>query len=72
MLRKALSVVLAVLAIAFLARGVQYGYLWLSGASSPDANYKALTAWSGVYLVVCGALAWVVARLRTDSAVDGE
>jgi hypothetical protein len=72
MLRKAVSLLFAILAVAFLARGIQYGYLWMSGASSPEANYKALTAWSGVYLVVCGALAWVVARLRTDSAVDGE
>ena len=66
MIRKAVSIVFALLSAAFLFRFVQYGYNWLSGASTQDINYKALTVWSLVYVVVCAAIAWIVFRLGRE------
>ncbi|HEU5077914.1 MAG TPA: hypothetical protein VFT72_01800 [Opitutaceae bacterium] len=63
MSRKIVIVVFSLLSAAFLFRFVQFGYKWLSGASSPEFNYKALTAWSAVYVVVCAAVAWTTAKL---------
>lgn len=70
MIRKIITVVFALLAVAFFARLVQYGYKWLSHAPSQDLNYKALTAWCAVYVVVCAAVSWGVSRLPKED--DGE
>jgi TRAP-type C4-dicarboxylate transport system permease small subunit len=68
MIRKAVAVVFALLSVAFLVRCIQYGYKWLSGAVEGDTNFKALTIWAFVYVVVCAGVAYAVSRLKSDSA----
>lgn len=45
------------LSAAFLFRLVQNARHWLAGQTTADANYKALTLWCLVYVLVCGGLA---------------
>jgi TRAP-type C4-dicarboxylate transport system permease small subunit len=72
MIRKAVALLFALLSVAFLVRGIQFGYKWLSGAVEGDANFKALTAWSAVYVVVCAGLAWLVSRLQSEEeSIEG-
>ncbi len=61
--RRAVTGFLLLLAAGFLLRLIENAYHWLAGHSSAAANYKALTAWCLIYLVVCGGLAWLSHRL---------
>ncbi|PTY05835.1 hypothetical protein DB347_15905 [Opitutaceae bacterium EW11] len=70
MIRKAAAVVFFLLALAFLVRTGQYGYKWLTHAPSQDLNYKALTIWSLIYVAVCGAVGWIVAKLPPDDETE--
>ena len=70
MIRKIVAVVFSLLSLAFLGRFAQYGYKWLSHATSPDLNYKALTAWCAVYVIVCAAIAWAAIKLPKDDASE--
>ncbi len=59
------------LAAGFGLRLCQYAYHWLAGHGTADTNYKALTAWCLVYLLVCGGVAWIVHRLPAgEDAVE--
>lgn len=63
MIQKVLVLLFSLLAVAFFARFVQYAYKWLSHASaSPEVNYKALTAWCAVYILVCAGIAWAISK----------
>ena len=66
MIRKLFTLIFAVLSVAFLGRALFYGYKWLSHAASPDLNYKALTVWCLVYVVVCAGIAWRLTRLPRE------
>lgn len=72
MIRKIVAVVFGLLSLVFLARLAQYGYKWLSHASSPDLNYKALTAWCAIYVVVCAAIAWAAIKLPKDESDESQ
>lgn len=72
MIRKIVVTVFSLLALAFLFRFAQNGYKWLSHASSPDVNYKAMTIWCAIYVVVCAAIAWVTVRLPKEETETEE
>ena len=63
-MRKVVAVIFALLLAAFAVRGLQYGYRWLTHAPSSEANFKALTLWCLVYVVVCAGIATVSFRLN--------
>jgi H+/Cl- antiporter ClcA len=60
------------LTLGFLFRFLQNGYHWLGGHSTADVNYKALTVWCLVYVVVCSGIAafayWLPAE---DDTAEG-
>lgn len=62
----------ALLAVGFLLRLLQNGYHWLGGHSTADVNYKVLTVWCLIYLVVCGGIAafayWLPSEEDTPEA----
>jgi len=66
--RWALIVIFGLLAAGFLFRLVQYGFDWISGAESADLNYKALTAWSLIYVLVCAGIAYGAWRMPVDES----
>jgi TRAP-type C4-dicarboxylate transport system permease small subunit len=66
MIRKVVAVIFALLSLAFLFRFVQYGYKWVSGAVQGDTNFKALTIWSLVYVIVCAGIAFAVSKLSGE------
>ncbi len=66
MIRKLFILFFSVLSVAFFGRGVYYAYRWLSHAASPDLNYKALTVWCVVYVIVCAGIAWGLSRLPQE------
>jgi hypothetical protein len=70
MIRKGFIGFFAVLALGFVLRAFQYGYKWMTGVTSPDVNYKALTIWCLVYVLVCVAVAWGISRLSADRSDD--
>lgn len=72
MIRKIVAVVFGLLSLAFFGRFVQYAYKWLSHAVSQDLNYKALTAWCAVYVVVCAAIAWAAIKLPKDESDESQ
>lgn len=55
----AITVVFGLLSVAFLFRAAQFGYKWLSGAVQGETNFKAMTIWAFVYVVVCAGIAAV-------------
>jgi hypothetical protein len=59
------------LSIGFLARTLQYGYRWLSGASTADVNYRVMTIAAVIYSVVCGVIA-VIAHRGADRGESAE
>jgi H+/Cl- antiporter ClcA len=68
--RRALVGGFLLLAVGFALRFCQNAYHWLAGHGTAETNYKALTAWCLVYLLVCGGAAWIVHRLPSgDDAV---
>ncbi len=57
--RWAVTVVFGLLSLAFLFRAGQFGYKWLSGVVEGDTNFKAMTIWALIYVVVCAGIAAV-------------
>jgi hypothetical protein len=55
----AVTIVFALLSVAFLFRGVQLGLKWLRHVNEADLNFKAMTLWALLYVVVCAAIAVV-------------
>lgn len=55
----AVTVVFGLLSLAFLFRAGQFGYKWLSGVVEGDTNFKAMTIWALIYVVVCAGIAAV-------------
>lgn len=55
----AVTVVFGLLSLAFLFRVGQFGYKWLSGVVEGDTNFKAMTIWALIYVVVCAGIAAV-------------
>jgi hypothetical protein len=49
--------VFLLLAAGFLFRLIQNAYFWLSGRTLAEMNYKVLTVWCLVYVVVCSGVA---------------
>ena len=64
--RWALIVIFGLLSAGFLLRFFQYGFNWVSGAESADLNYKALTIWSLIYVVVCAGIAFAAWRIPAE------
>jgi hypothetical protein len=61
------AVFFGLLAVAFFLRFLQYGYKWLAHVVDGDANFKAMTAWTLIYVIVCGAIAAVAYRLPCEN-----
>jgi TRAP-type C4-dicarboxylate transport system permease small subunit len=57
--QRAVTVVFGLLSLAFLFRAGQFGYKWLSGVVEGDTNFKAMTIWALIYVVVCAGIAAV-------------
>ena len=57
--QRAVTVVFGLLSLAFLFRAGQFGYKWLSGVVEGDTNFKAMTIWELIYVVVCAGIAAV-------------
>lgn len=55
----AVTIIFGLLSVAFLLRGVQFGYKWLRHVVEGDTNFKAMTIWALVYVVVCAGIAAV-------------
>ena len=53
------TAVFGLLSLAFLFRGFQFGYKWLRHVVEGDTNFKAMTIWALVYVVVCAGIAAV-------------
>ncbi len=53
------TIVFGLLSVAFLFRTVQFGYKWVTRAVEGDTNFKAMTIWALIYVVVCGGIAAV-------------
>jgi uncharacterized membrane protein len=67
------TVVFGLLSVAFLFRTVQFGYKWLARVVEGDTNFKAMTIWALVYVIVCAAIAAVayfMPRETEEDAVD--
>jgi hypothetical protein len=60
------TVIFALLAVGFLFRSCQYGYKWLAHVVEGDANFKVMTVWALIYVIVCGAIAAVAYWLPRD------
>jgi TRAP-type C4-dicarboxylate transport system permease small subunit len=67
----AVTIVFGLLSAAFLFRALQFGYKWLSGAVEPETNFKAMTIWALIYVVVCAGIA-AVAYLMPREAEEAE
>ena len=53
------TIIFGLLSVAFLLRTVQFGYKWLRHIVEGDTNFKAMTIWALIYVVVCGGIAAV-------------
>lgn len=53
------TIVFGLLSVAFLFRTVQFGYKWPRHIVEGDTNFKAMTIWALIYVVVCGGIAAV-------------
>lgn len=53
------TIIFGLLSIAFLFRTVQFAYKWLRHIVEGDTNFKAMTIWALIYVVVCGGIAAV-------------
>lgn len=71
----AVAVVFGLLSLAFLFRAGQFGYKWLGGVVEGDTNFKAMTIWALIYVVVCAgiaALAYFMPREMEENEVAEE
>jgi H+/Cl- antiporter ClcA len=55
----AVTIIFGLLSVAFLFRTVQFAYKWLGHVVEGDTNFKAMTIWALIYVVVCGGIAAV-------------
>jgi H+/Cl- antiporter ClcA len=55
----AVTIIFGLLSVAFLFRTVQFAYKWLTHVVEGDTNFKAMTIWALIYVVVCGGIAAV-------------
>ena len=58
------------LCVVFLFRGVQFGSKWLRHVVEGDTNFKAMTLWALVYVVVCGGIAAVAYYMPRGEEAD--
>lgn len=64
------TIFFGLLTVGFLLRFFQYGYKWLAHVVEGDANFKVMTVWSLIYVVVCGAIAAVAYWLPRDDEAE--
>jgi hypothetical protein len=64
------TVVFGALSLAFLLRAVIYGAKWLRHVVEGDANFKALTVWCLLYMIVCAAIAFVAFRFPSEKNAE--
>ena len=64
------TVVFGLLSVAFLFRTVQFGYKWLARVVEGDTNFKAMTIWALVYVIVCAAIAAVAHYMPRETETD--
>jgi hypothetical protein len=53
------TITFGLLSVAFLFRTVQFGYKWLAKVVEGDTNFKAMTIWALIYVIVCAGIAAV-------------
>ena len=63
----AVTIIFGLLSAAFLFRTLQFGYKWLSGAVESETNFKAMTIWALVYVLVCAGIAAVAYFMPRDA-----
>lgn len=63
-----ITIFFGLLTVGFFLRFLQYGYKWLAHVVEGDANFKVMTVWALIYVVVCGAIAAVAYWLLRDEA----
>ena len=51
------TIVFGLLSVAFFFRFAQFGIKWARHVVEGDVNFKALTLWALVYVVVCAGIA---------------
>lgn len=66
----AVTIIFGLLSVAFLFRGVQFGSKWLRHVVEGDTNFKAMTLWALVYVVVCGGIAAVAYFMPRGEEAD--
>jgi len=67
------TVIFGLLSAAFLFRTVEFGYKWLTKAVEGDTNFKAMTIWALIYVVVCAgiaAVAYFMPREKDEETPD--
>jgi len=64
------TVVFGLLSVAFLFRTLQFGYKWLARVVEGDTNFKAMTIWALVYVIVCAAIAAVAYYMPRETEED--
>lgn len=66
------TIIFGLLSVAFLFRTVQFAYKWLAHVVEGDTNFKAMTIWALIYVVVCARIAAVAYFMprETDEEVD--
>ena len=64
------TVVFGLLSVAFLFRTGQFGYKWLARVVEGDTNFKAMTIWALVYVIVCVAISAVAYFMPRETAGD--
>ena len=66
--------IFGLLSVAFLFRAVQFGYKWIAKVVEGDTNFKAMTIWALIYVVVCAGIAAVAYFMprETDEDEPGE
>ncbi|MEI8089996.1 MAG: hypothetical protein WCG63_10445 [Opitutaceae bacterium] len=64
------TVVFGLLSVAFLFRALQFGYKWLARVVEGDTNFKAMTIWALVYVIVCAAIAAVAYYMPRETEED--
>jgi TRAP-type C4-dicarboxylate transport system permease small subunit len=65
------SIIFGLLSVAFLFRALQFGYKWMAKVVEGDTNFKAMTIWALIYVVVCAGIA-AVAYFMPREAEENE
>lgn len=69
------SIIFGLLSVAFLFRALQFGYKWMAKVVEGDTNFKAMTIWALIYVVVCAgiaAVAYFMPRETEENEVSEE